>query len=356
MPLLEVLGIAGLIMIVLEAALDLKLTRSKTKLIWRSLILALLGLLVNAALIAWVIKIMWELDWFISLLYALPLSIMSSAIIIPSVASLFENKREFLIYESTFSDILGIIAFYFLLEAGNTDHTASELALSLSGNILLTIVISFLSSLLLIYLFQQIKSGTKFFLMLAVLFLLYSIGKQLHLSSLLIVLIFGIILSNHELFRKGILKKIIDRDNVESILGDFYVVTQESSFVIRTFFFFIFGLSISLSDLFHGRVVLVSLLILVVIFLLRFLTTKILFKSNHYPEWMIAPRGLITILLFYGIPEKYQIEAFQEFQGILLFVILFTSMMMAYGLIHSGKNQEPILEVNDTTEDDMLSE
>ena len=364
LPLLELLGIAGLIMIVLEAALDLKLSRDKMKIIWRSFFLALIGLIVNAALIAWVIKVMWELDWFVSVLYAIPLSIMSSAIIIPSVINLVDRKREFMIYESTFSDIFGIIAFYFLLEMGNVDHTAGQMAWSLSGNILLTIVISFLSSFLLIYLFQQIKSGTKFFLMLAVLFLLYSIGKELHLSSLLVVLVFGIILSNHELFRKGILKKIIDKDNVQSLLGDFNTVTQESSFVVRTFFFFVFGLSISLSSLFHGRVVLVSLIILVIIYMIRFFTTKFLFKSNHYPEWQIAPRGLITILLFYGIPTQYHIEGFQEFQGILLFIILVTSIVMAYGLIHSGKKRNKIMDIiepmdeimPETSSDDMLSE
>ena len=47
-------------------------------------------------------------------LYATPLSILSSAIIIPSVTGLKENKKEFHIYESTFSDIIGIMMFYFL--------------------------------------------------------------------------------------------------------------------------------------------------------------------------------------------------------------------------------------------------
>ena len=51
-----------------------------------------------------------------ALVYALPLSIMSSAIIIPSVANLSNYKKEFLIYESTFSDILGIMVFYMIIE------------------------------------------------------------------------------------------------------------------------------------------------------------------------------------------------------------------------------------------------
>jgi cell volume regulation protein A len=351
MPLLEILGIIGLIMIVLEAALDLKLSKDKKGLIWSSFALALIGLIINSFLIAWVIKLMWNMDWFVCLLYAIPLAIMSSAIIIPSVSNLVEHKREFMIYESTFSDILGIMAFYFLLEAGHGHETSGELFLGISGNILLTVVISFASSILLIYLFQKIRTGTKFFLMLAILILLYSLGKQLHLSSLLIVLVFGIILSNHDLFRKGFIRKIINKDEIELIFDDFHIVTQESSFIIRTFFFFVFGLSISLTSLFYGRVVLVSLMILAGIFIIRYFITRFLFKSNHYPEWQIAPRGLITILLFYGIPSEYQIEGFQEFKGILLFVILVTSLIMAYGLIQSGKKPKPLMDITDTRED-----
>ena len=41
---LNILGIVGLIMIVLEAALDLELTKEKWPIIWKSFVVALLGL------------------------------------------------------------------------------------------------------------------------------------------------------------------------------------------------------------------------------------------------------------------------------------------------------------------------
>ena len=44
-PILEVLGIVGLIMIVLEAALELELKKEKIGIIFKSLFIALLGLL-----------------------------------------------------------------------------------------------------------------------------------------------------------------------------------------------------------------------------------------------------------------------------------------------------------------------
>lgn len=52
------------------------------------------------------------------LIYSIPLSIVSTAIVIPSISHLEEAKKEFLIYETSFSDIIGIMAFNYIT-AGN---------------------------------------------------------------------------------------------------------------------------------------------------------------------------------------------------------------------------------------------
>lgn len=54
-PVLEILGIIGLIMIVLEAALDLELKREKSPVIFKSLISAFIGLFVSAGIIVGII-------------------------------------------------------------------------------------------------------------------------------------------------------------------------------------------------------------------------------------------------------------------------------------------------------------
>ena len=115
---LEVLGNVGLVMIVLEAALDLKLEKSKTGLILKSLLVAFLGIGISMfALAAFFLVIFPSTSLNTAVVYAIPLSIMSSAIIIPSVGRLTGEKKEFMIYESTFSDILGIMVFYFMIGA-----------------------------------------------------------------------------------------------------------------------------------------------------------------------------------------------------------------------------------------------
>ena len=139
LPILKILGIVGLIMIVLEAALELELKKEKYIPILKAMVIALIGLILSA----WVAAEF--LNYFIdgmtmqkAWLYATPLSILSSAIIIPSVSGLNENKKEFHIYESTFSDILGIMMFLFLKDQYGETASAGGVA-GFGGNVLLTL-------------------------------------------------------------------------------------------------------------------------------------------------------------------------------------------------------------------------
>lgn len=340
-PILEVLGIIGLIMIVLEASLDLELTGDKKKLITRAFFTALVNLVLPALLIAGVIAIYIEVDLTTGLLYAVPLSIMSSAIIIPSVETLGKDKREFMVYESTFSDILGIMLFYFLISSLEAD-SFGQMSLAVLLNLTLTVIVSLAASYFLIFLFQKITTKLKLFLLIAVLILLYSLSKMLHLSSLLIILVFGMILSNRHIFFPGKMRRLLNEAHMSTIFDNFKMITLESSFVVRTFFFVIFGFTIVLTSLLDLKVWLVSTLILGILYGIRYAYFKFIIRKNIHPEVWMAPRGLITILLFYSIPESLVVEEFNT--GVLLLVILVSSIMMAISLIQYKRKKKDELE------------
>ncbi len=341
-PMLEVLGIVGLILIVLEASLDLELSGEKRKLIRRAFFTALINLILAALLIAGIIMLYIDVDLNTGLLYAIPLSIMSSAIIIPSVSSLENEKKEFLVYESTFSDILGIMLFYFMISSMEAE-SLGQMGLSVLLNLVLTVVVSLVASYFLIFLFQKIKTELKLFLLIAVLILLYSLSKMFHLSSLLIILVFGMILSNRQLFFPGPIKQLLDEKHLSSIFENFKMVTLESSFVVRTFFFVIFGFTIVLGSLLDLRVWIVSIGILGVLYGIRYVWFRLVIRGDIQPTIWMAPRGLITILLFYSIPEDLIVEEFNT--GILLLVILASSIAMAVGLIRHKKKERAMTSV-----------
>jgi len=345
---LEILGIVGLIMIVLEAALELKLERSKLVPIFMSMGIALVGLIVSAWITAELLYYMiptFQTSFIsevggetinqgklVAWIYATPLSILSSAIIIPSVIDLRSDKKEFHIYESTFSDILGIMLFYFLkglfIVPGVESHGGVG---SFVFTTILTLIIAIVASYLLVLIFQKISSQTKLFLLISTLLLIYSVAKMQHLSSLLIILVFGLVIANKDIFFVGPFKKWLDKKKADEIYHGLHTITRETAFVVRTFFFVVFGITIVFSTLASWTVFGISILCLAIIYVVRFLILRVSLGSDIVPQLYIAPRGLITILLFYDIGEKMIVEDFSP--GILLFIIIGTSLVMTGSLI-----------------------
>ncbi|MFT6501998.1 MAG: NhaP-type Na+/H+ or K+/H+ antiporter [Crocinitomicaceae bacterium] len=330
---LEILGNVGLVMIVLEAALDLKLEKEKMGMIFKAFLVALLGIGGSMfALGAFFVYIFPSAGWYTAILYAIPLSIMSSAIIIPSVGGLRGEKKEFMVYESTFSDILGIMVFYFML--GADGHAGGgSIAWEIVLNILGTMVLSVIVAYVMVYLFQHLQMQVKLFLIIAVLLLLFAVGKYFHLSSLLIILAFGLVLNNTDVFFRGFLKKYFDKEKVRPILHDFHNLTLESAFLIRTFFFVVFGLSITVSSLYNAQVAINSFAIVGILFAVRFVILRFTARDHLFPELFIAPRGLITVLLFFVL-AKYDGVKIENFDtGLLLYPILISSLVMMIALI-----------------------
>ena len=337
-PILEVIGIVGLIMIVLEAALDLELTQEKLPMILKSLTIALIGLIGSAMICAWILQyFIGGISYLKALLYATPLSILSSAIIIPSVGNLTPFKKEFHIYESTLSDILGIMMFYFVEGLLTSDEASGSAVTSFFISFGLTILISLIASYILIFLFQNITAHVKLFLLISILLLLYAVGKKQHLSPLIIILVFGLIMSNHHLFFRGFLKNWLNIDTLKRINEDFHILTIETAFVVRTFFFVIFGITISLSELGDPTVWKISGAILASIYIIRYILFKLFVGKDITPQLYIAPRGLITVLLFFSIPSELAIEGFN--QGILLFIIIATNIVMTISLIQDKQRR-----------------
>lgn len=330
--LLEILGITGLIFIVLEAALDLKLTPSKYPLIGRAFLSALGLLAITATGIALGFVSYYGTSFRLAIIHALPLSVISSAIAIPSVTAMDEDKREFVVYESTFSDVLGIIAFNYVI----ADHVSGiDSLLTFGGDLVLILVVSVISTTALIVLLNHARTQVRFFLTFAILILTYSLSKFLHLPSLVLVLCFGLVINNFRLFDFPIVHRFLSFEKLNDVAKEMKLMTAETAFIIRTFFFLLFGYSINIQLLQSNVVILTGVGIIVLTLLVRLIFLKYLLRISFTPLALIAPRGLITVLLFYSIPPTLRIEQFSE--GVVFVVIVLTSLTMTIGLLMSRK-------------------
>jgi hypothetical protein len=165
--------------------------------------------------------------------------------------------------------------------------------------------------------------------------LVYAIGKKFHLSSLIVVLFLGLFLNNAEIIPIKKFKELFLYEKLRSDLDQFLLLTAESAFIIRTFFFLIFGYIMDIHSLFNWSVLMNGIIAVIVIYGARALYLKYVAKHPLLPEVYIAPRGLISILLFFDIPDTMKLNDTAD--GLLLFVILATSIVMTFGLIRTKK-------------------
>lgn len=337
----QMLGAIGLIMIVLEAGLDLKLNRSKLPLIRSSFLSAFFILILTSAGIAYALQFFMQEPLTKCIVYAIPLAIMSSSIVIPSLHHLSASKKEFLVYEASFSDIIGILFFnLFIEETGITWFSAGSFLL----NIVIALLLSLMLSLVLFFILTKNKLNIKFFLIFALLIALYEGGKMLHLPSLIIILVFGLMMNNFELLQPLKLHKYFPEQQAKDTVVLMHSLTAEASFLIRTFFFILFGYSIDITSIMQEDVIIIGSLIVFILLLTRFLYLRFFLKENVFPEVFYIPRGLITILLFYKIPAGFKLESFSE--SILFFVVLATGVIMTLGMIFYKHKPEQLVEEN----------
>lgn len=329
---LPILGTLGLIFIVLEGALELEVNSDKKAIMINSFSAALLILLGSVAGIWAILHYGFQQEYYIALLNAIPLSVISSAIAIPSVATLRGYEKEFVIFESSFSDIIGVMAFNFVLSnpvinAGSFLHLGTELVL--------IFLISMVAIIGLGFLFERLHQHKKFVLLLAVLILFYGVAKHFHLSALVLIFIFGLFAGNSEFFINKVLRREFEMTVLRTEVHHFQSFITEFAFLIRTFFFVIFGASIDFSGLVDPQKLYLAALILVLLYALRFVYFKVSKDDKDNLLWYVAPRGLITILLFYSIPDPYKSDILD--QDVLLIVILASILTLALGSMLNAK-------------------
>jgi potassium/hydrogen antiporter len=338
---LPLFGTIGLILIVLEGALDLKLSKRAIPLISSAFLMSLLPFIAFTGLFAWALVEVEQTTWRIAILNALPFAIISSAIAIPSVKNFKVRIRAFITYESSISDIIGVLVFNFILI--NKVYNFQSV-LGFFGQILVVFVLSIVLSIVLSFLLSRMSNHVKYGPILLLILLLYSLSKLWHLPGLIFILIFGLALSNLHLFKEWRIARFFQPEKIPQEIKQFSDIVAEATFLIRSLFFVLFGFMIQTEDLLNLNTLPWSVGLMALLFSLRFLFL-LLTRQSLSPYLFVAPRGLITILLYLSIPVSFQLRTVN--QALIIQVILCSILVMMLGLIF---HKEPVQNIppNDT--------
>ena len=322
---LPLLGTVGLILIVLDGSLDLELDRSKKKIITKHIFGSAFSIISLSLLLGFLFLKLGAPDFRIAILNALPISIISSAIAIPSTKMMCRKNREFVVYDTSISDVIGVVLFsYFLM---NYNFTAGSVFYFVF-QILLMIVISIAASAGLSYLLGKLKHQIKFIPIILLVILIYSIAEVYHLPALIFILLFGLTIGNMDKIVELPLIKKITFLSIEKEVTRFKEITTEATFLIRSLFFLVFGFMIETNEILQQDSLQLALIIVAISLFVRALQLKIT-GNKLFPLLFIAPRGLITILLFMSITAGEHISFINR--NLILQIIVISTLIMILG-------------------------
>lgn len=334
--LLPLLGTIGLILIVFEGALELPIDRTNVPLIRKSVLSSVFSLLITSACIAAFFNIAFAANLQQGMLYAIALSVISSAIAVPTARLFSKEQSSFIVFESSFSDIIGVLLFNFFL-------LNSQITVLAGANFLLQIFFSLLISLLgtavLVFLLNNLKHKIRFIPIIAVMLIMYAVAKHFQLSALILVLVMGLFLANAEKFTQQLNQFKLNPNRLLTEVKKLEEIITELTFVIRVSFFLLFGYTLDFQELTNPNTALLAAVVVMVIIFFRALLLWIL-KLPWFPYLFIAPRGLITLLLFMSIPTTLLIPAISK--GFIIQVVLISIGIMMVSTVFSAKKSKPI--------------
>lgn len=328
---LPVLGTIGLILIVLEGSLELEVNRGKLGFVGKSALMAFLPLVLVSLGIAYAFVWGGAPSFKIALANAIPLAVISSAVAIPSAQNFGPTTREFITYESSLSDIFGVIFFNFIVLNATID--ASSIGLFFV-EILGILVVTFVATLGLSFMLSKITHHVKFVPIVIMIILIYAIAKEYHLPALVFILFFGLFLQNLDELKQISFINKLHPEILNREAHKFSEFIGEAAFLIRALFFLLFGYLIQTDELLNPQTAIWALAITGGIFVTRGIFLK-LFGFPIVPGLFLAPRGLITILLFLSIPLSQTFKLVNE--SLVIQVIIFAALVMMTGMMFTKK-------------------
>lgn len=335
-PVLPLLGTIGLILIVFEGALELDLERKNLPMMGKAALMAFLPLALMAFGLAWAVNFFLGVPFLVALTNAIPFAIISSAIAIPTASGFRKADKEFVIYESSISDILGVLLFNFVML--NETFEAGKFG-TFGLDLLVILAISFIATVGLAFLLSRIKHHVKFAPIIVIIVLIYGVSKVYHLPGLILIMVFGLFLGNLDRLADFKWVQRLRPEVLEHEVSKLKELVIEGAFLVRSLFFLLFGFQIETSTLLNPDSMTWALGICGGIYLIRAICLMLM-RIKWKPLLFIAPRGLITVLLFLSIPAERSLPTFG--QSLVIQIVLISSLMMMVGtILGKGERGEP---------------
>jgi len=201
---------------------------------------------------------------------------------------------------------------------------------------LIILLVSAVATLSLAWLLGRITHSIKFLPIVMIIILLYEVLKLYHLPSLIFILIFGLFLGNlDEVAHFKFIKKLRPH-SLEKEVHRFKDLITEGTFMIRSVFFIIFGYQIKTANIIDTTTLALAVVVVATIYAFRVIQLSLSGLALK-PLAFIAPRGLITILLFLSILPEQHVPLVSP--SLIIQIIIITALIMMVGMMIYTKRE-----------------
>jgi hypothetical protein len=163
--------------------------------------------------------------------------------------------------------------------------------------------------------------------------------KIYHLPGLIFVLIFGLSVANFDYIIRWKEKYLSKFHVVLEEIPLFKSIVSEFTFLVRSVFFLLLGYSIIIENSHLNHLFFIIGTMLLLIYLIRFILLKFIrLPASSY--LLLAPRGLITIVLFFSIPASEKISILNNTVAISIILISTILMSISFYFIPNSSVRE----------------
>jgi len=195
--------------------------------------------------------------------------------------------------------------------------------------IIIIIILSFFSVIGLSFLLSRIENHITYTPIILLIILIYGITKEIHLPGLVFIMVFGLFLGNFSYFKRFTWIEKLRPGKFDKEVEKFKAITYEATFMVRALFFLLFGFLIDPKEIINEQTLPWAAGIVALILLIRYISLKIA-RLPIYPLQFIAPRGLITILLFISVLPELSIPLINN--SLVIQTVLISVFVMMAGL------------------------
>ncbi|MFP3301035.1 MAG: hypothetical protein RXN84_01240, partial [Caldivirga sp.] len=250
----------------------------------------------------------------------------TTTVIIPVATrlSISDSMYNTIVVEATFNSVVSILLFYLLTILLTGQFSALSYTRYVISYFSIAVFLGLITGILWLLALSWIRSAKAYVVTIGIAFLLYGVVDLLGGAAVVAVLIFAVIIGNHDVISDYFgLRLNIDEERLNIVEG-------ELEFLVRTFFYVLIGM-ISIISLYYA---ILAMAITGVLLAIRYIEVYSIVRDSRFSTLLfaLAPRGLTAAVLA-SIFLNMGYNPYSTYAFLVTFMVIIFTNIISSGLL-----------------------